>query len=186
MASAAISAELLVQLGADRAEGALDVVHNLLLGRLACAESVQPLHDFEFNILEVRAALVERGDVLLQGDEVLGQAGAAVEPGFVPFDPGATCSTSASARLSSGFGVMDGHFRGAQFAVGNAEGGFKVGDPGIALKAAAAVGQGFQLGVQSLQFEQLQLFRRCCLGHYLPPLDPIRPKPGTPAGLSRL
>ncbi len=148
------------------AKGALDVVHDLLLGRLAFAEPFEALHDFEFNVLKGGAALVERGDVALQGHEVLGQAGAAVEPRFVPFDPGGHLLNVRFRALEFGFGVVDGHFCGSEFAVGHGERSFKVADPGIAFDGPAAVGQGLEPGVESLQFEQFQLFRRCCLGHY--------------------
>ena len=140
---------------------------------------IEPLQDFELHVLEVGAALVQGDEVALQGDEVLGQAGAAVELRLVAFDPGGHLLDVRLGALELEFGVVDGHLRGTEFTVGHAEGCFKIGDPGVAFKASAAVGQGLELGIESLQFEQLQLFRRCCLGHYLPPLVPFRPEPGT-------
>ena len=166
MASAAISASCLVQFGADDAERALDVIDDLLLGRLAQPERVQPFQDLELDVFEVRAALVQRDEVTLQGNQVLGQAGAAVELRLVAFDPGRHLLHVRLGALELKFGVVDGHLRATQLAVRNTEGGFKIGDPGVAFKGQAAVGQGLELRVESLQFEQLQLFRRCCLGHY--------------------
>ncbi|MDT4874131.1 hypothetical protein FQZ97_1094130 [compost metagenome] len=102
----------------------------------------------------------------MQGNKVLGQAGAAVQPCFVPLDPGGHLLHVRFGTLELGFGVVDGHFRRSEFAVGNGQRRLKVADPGIAFDGPAAVGQRFEPGVESLQFEQFQLFRRCCLGHY--------------------
>ena len=70
----------------------------------------------------------------MQGNQVLGQAGAAVQPCFVALDPGDHLLHVRLGALEFGFGVVDCHFRGAQFTVGHAECGFKISDPGVAFK----------------------------------------------------
>ena len=89
---------------------------------LAGAERVEPFKDFELDVFEVGAALVERNEVTLQGNEILGQARSAVELRLVAFDPGGNLLHVGLGALELELGVVDGHLRGTKFAVRHAQG----------------------------------------------------------------
>jgi len=123
-------------------------------------EGLDPLHDLEFDVLELGLPPGERGQLVLQGLEVFGRPGAGVEPGAVAGGPVAH-------QLHVGLSLVDltlhvGQRRPGvdQLGVDRARLVLQRGDGAVLREVGGRVRDLVEPGVDGLQVEQRELAGR--------------------------